>query len=188
MRTSHGARLGKPAPRTPAPRPVRDQPHRPTRHLHHRRPGRCPLVSELLDHPLPHPHRHGQLVLLGPHLGQLLDQLLFEFIQLRAARGDPLMHLGVHHAPERTSATRDGGARKRKTRTYQTIYTPDCRLTEQPRRQAVRIRSRTSGRTSNPAALYVATPPTLELGVHTRTLDEPISRSAAAPATVIARP
>ncbi len=26
-----------------------------------------------------------------------------------AARGDPLMHLGVHHAPERTSATRDGG-------------------------------------------------------------------------------
>lgn len=58
----------------------------------------------------------------------------------------------------------------------------------QPWRQAVRIRSRTSGRASNPAALYVATPPALEDGVHTRTLDEPISRSAAAPATVIARP
>lgn len=78
--------------------------------------------------------------------------------------------------------------RNRKTRTWQTIYAPDCRLAEQPRRQAVRIRSRTSGRASNPAALYVATPPTLELGVQTRALDEPISRSAAAPATVIARP
>jgi len=55
-------------------------------------------------------------------------------------------------------------------------------------RQTFRIRSAISGLTANPAALYVATPPTLELGVHTRTLDEPISRSAAAPATVIARP
>lgn len=39
----------------------------------------------------------------------LLDQLLFEFIQLRAARGDPLMHLGVHHAPKRTSAPETAG-------------------------------------------------------------------------------
>ena len=54
--------------------------------------------------------------------------------------------------------------------------------------QALRTRSAISGRATNPALLYAATPPTLELGVHTRTLDDPISRSAAAPASVIARP
>ncbi|MGP4004669.1 hypothetical protein, partial [Streptomyces sp. 8N706] len=39
---------------------VRDQPHRPTRHLDHRRPGLRALVGELLAHPLPHPLGHGQ--------------------------------------------------------------------------------------------------------------------------------
>jgi hypothetical protein len=61
-------------------------------------------------------------------------------------------------------------------------------MVRRPRCQTFRVRSAISGLAANPAALYVATPPTLELGVHTRTLDEPISRSAAAPATVIARP
>jgi hypothetical protein len=65
---------------------------------------------------------------------------------------------------------------------------PHGEKVRRPRRQTFRIRSAISCLAANPAALYVATPPTLELGVHTRTLDEPISRSAAAPATVIARP
>lgn len=48
--------------------------------------------------------------------------------------------------------------------------------------------SRISGRASNPAAWYVATAPTLALGVATIALDAPSFRSAAAPASVIARP
>ncbi|WP_405720076.1 hypothetical protein [Streptomyces sp. NBC_00046] len=43
---------------------------------------------------LPDPLGHGELVPLGPHLGELL----FESGRLHTPRGDPLQHLGVHHA------------------------------------------------------------------------------------------
>ncbi|MEU2674861.1 hypothetical protein ABZ622_39770 [Streptomyces sp. NPDC007164] len=38
------------------------------------------------------------VVPLGSHLGQLLGQVLFEFVQLGAPRGDPFQQLGIQHA------------------------------------------------------------------------------------------
>ncbi|MGW0185787.1 hypothetical protein ACWDV7_08560 [Streptomyces sp. NPDC003362] len=55
------------------------------------------------------PLGHGKLIPVGPHLRQLLDQLLFESVQLRTTRGDPFLYLGVHHAPERTSGADPDG-------------------------------------------------------------------------------
>jgi hypothetical protein len=52
---------------------------------------------------------HGQLIALSSYLRQLLDQLLFESVQLRTPCGDALQHLGIHHGPESRSGTRDDG-------------------------------------------------------------------------------
>lgn len=82
-----------------ARRTVRDQPHRPPRHLDDRRAGRRPLLGDLLAPPLHNSLGHGEL---GPHLGQLLGQLFLEFVQLRTSGGDPLHHLGLHTADRRS--------------------------------------------------------------------------------------
>ncbi|WP_326790552.1 RNA polymerase sigma factor [Streptomyces sp. NBC_00151] len=42
----------------------------------------------------------GEFVPLVPHLIKLLDQLFFEFVQFRAARGDPFRDLGLRHEAE----------------------------------------------------------------------------------------
>ncbi|MFD9791390.1 hypothetical protein ACFWXK_10605 [Streptomyces sp. NPDC059070] len=68
------------------------------------RPPTCPgagaadraLVGDLLAHPLKDTFGGGELVPLGPHLRQLLGQLVFEFVQLRPPRGDPFQQLGIH--------------------------------------------------------------------------------------------
>ena len=54
--------------------------------------------------------------------------------------------------------------------------------------QLGRRKSVTSGSRSRPADTYAATPPALLFGVQTVTLDDPISRSAAAAASTMARP
>ncbi|KOU53994.1 hypothetical protein ADK54_02865 [Streptomyces sp. WM6378] len=43
----------------------------------------------------------GEFVPLGRHFRQLFGQLIFEFIQFRASRGDPFQQLGIQHAPDR---------------------------------------------------------------------------------------
>lgn len=40
----------------------------------------------------------GKFIPLGPYLRQLLGQLIFEFVQFRAPRGDPFQQLGIQHA------------------------------------------------------------------------------------------
>ncbi|WP_225102753.1 hypothetical protein [Streptomyces sp. CoH27] len=71
------------------------------RDLHRSRCGRRLFRRELLGHPFPDPFRDGEFVALGPHLVQLLDQLVFPFVQLRVSRRDPFRDLGLHHEPDR---------------------------------------------------------------------------------------
>ncbi|MEU2718320.1 hypothetical protein [Streptomyces sp. NPDC007205] len=52
--------------------------------------GRGPFVGELLAHPLKDSLSDGEFVPLSPYHHRLLGQLFFEFVQLRAPRGDPV--------------------------------------------------------------------------------------------------
>jgi hypothetical protein len=53
-------------------------------------------------HPPPSrgPRSASQFVALGPHVLQLLDQLVFDFVQLCAPRCDPFRDLGLRHGPD----------------------------------------------------------------------------------------
>lgn len=56
--------------------------------------------GEPFGHAPPDPLGDGEFVSLVPHLIKLLDQLFFEFVQFRAARGDPFRDHGLHHEVE----------------------------------------------------------------------------------------
>ncbi|WP_392839758.1 hypothetical protein [Streptomyces sp. LN500] len=46
---------------------------------------------------MPDPFDDGEFVALGPHLLQLLGQLVFQLVQFRASRRDPFRDPGLHH-------------------------------------------------------------------------------------------
>lgn len=82
-------------------RTVRGDHHRPAARLPRGRREHCPFLGDLLAHPFQDLPSNGELIALRPDLYQLLGQLLFELIQFRTPRGDPLQQLGIQHAPDR---------------------------------------------------------------------------------------
>ncbi|MFD7618264.1 hypothetical protein [Streptomyces sp. NPDC059802] len=79
---------------------MRDQQHPAPAHLRRHRLGRRLFRGYLLAHPGRHLLGDFELVPLGAHLLQLLGQPLFESVQPRTTRGDPLQHLGARHGPD----------------------------------------------------------------------------------------
>lgn len=80
---------------------MRDQYHRPAAHLSRHRPSLGAFLGELPGHSFKDAFGDGEFVPLSPHRFQLLGQLFFEFVQFRAARGDPFQQFGVQHAQNR---------------------------------------------------------------------------------------
>ncbi|MFJ5787356.1 hypothetical protein [Streptomyces hydrogenans] len=64
----------------------------------------------------------------GPYLGQLLDQLFFQIVQLRAAYRDPLLYLGIHHAPDRREEN-EAADRNRRTALADDLHAGHCPTT-----------------------------------------------------------
>lgn len=52
---------------------------------------------------------HSEFVPFGPHFRQPFGQLVFEFVQFRAPRGDPFQQLGIQHAPDRRGPSGPSG-------------------------------------------------------------------------------
>lgn len=97
-------------------------------HLCDSRRRRGPFGGGLLAHPGQDPLRRRQVLAFGPHLGQLLDQLFFQIVQLRAAYRDPLLHLGIHHAPDRREEN-EAADRNRRTTLPNDLHAGHCPTT-----------------------------------------------------------
>ncbi|MER6563396.1 hypothetical protein ABT300_37845 [Streptomyces sp. NPDC001027] len=80
---------------------MRDQHDRPAAYLPGHRPDGGSLLGELPGHAFQDPFGDSEFVPLGPHVRRLFGQLLFEFVQFRAPRGDPVQQLGIQHVPDR---------------------------------------------------------------------------------------
>ncbi|GHG27211.1 hypothetical protein [Streptomyces hydrogenans] len=97
-------------------------------HLRDSRRRRGPFGGDLLAHPGQDPFRRRQVLAFGPYLGQLLDQLFFQIVQLRAAYRDPLLYLGIHHAPDRREEN-EAADRNRRTALPDDLHAGHCPTT-----------------------------------------------------------